>query len=127
MIPEVADLRAEAAELDALLRPLPDAGYDRVTAFKGYTIADVLRHLHQGDHMGLMSVESPQRFREWYAGRTERRARGVSTRDDARLEFGHLTGNALREAWIGTLETLSRRLACVLPRSDTGWPPGTNC
>lgn len=111
MIPQIDDVRAEAAELAAVLRPLADADYERVTAFKGYTINDVLRHLHQGDHMGLLSATDAGAFRSWYAGRQERRTKGVSARDDARLQYGHLAGRTLLDQWQQQLEQLCASLA----------------
>ena len=40
-------LRAQLAELDALLDPLDDAGWARPSACEGWTIADVVLHLAQ--------------------------------------------------------------------------------
>ena len=121
MIQQVADARAEGAELTAILQPLSDADYERVTAFKGYTINDVLRHLHQGDHMGVLSATDPEKFRDWYKGRTQRRASGVSSRDDARLEYGHLAGRALLEAWQARLDHLCTLLDAKGPDARLVW------
>lgn len=121
MLPQAADFLAEGEELSAFLAPLADADYDRVTAFKGYTINDVLRHLHQGDFMATLSVEDPEAFRQWYAGRQQRRASGVSTRDDGRLQFGHLAGRRLHETWIGALRTLAGRLGALEPEARLRW------
>ncbi len=111
MISQIDDVRAEAAELAVALRPLADREYEHVTGFKGYTINDVVRHLHQGDYMGFLSATNADSFRAWYAGRQERRARGVSARDDARLQFGHLAGSALLDQWQKGVERLCTLLA----------------
>lgn len=121
MIPQIDDVRAEAGELAAILRPLAEADYERVTAFKGYTINDVLRHLHQGDHMGVLSATDATAFGAWYASRQERRAKGVNARDDARLQYGHLGGRALLEAWQGQLERLMGLLAAKEPDARLVW------
>lgn len=121
MSAHIDDVRTEAAELAAILRRLPDADYERVTAFKGYTINDVLRHLHQGDHMGVLSATDAASFRAWYAGRQERRAQGVSARDDARLQFGHLAGQILLEQWREKLEHLCTLLAAKRPEERLVW------
>lgn len=119
--PHVTDLRAEAAELDGLLAPLADADFERVTAFKGYTIADVLRHLHQGDSMALLSIADPAAFDALLAERRKRRAGGVTARDDARLQFGHLGGHKLREAWATTLGELTQRLDGIPADTRLKW------
>lgn len=122
MQPHVADLRAEAAELAALLEPLAEGDWERVTAFKGYTIADVLRHLHQGDTMATLSITDPAAFQTSQAERRARREReGSTSRDEARRQFGHLTGRALLEAWRGTLATLCDRLDAIPPDTRLKW------
>lgn len=117
----VGDLRDEAAELAGLLAALAESDWERITAFKDYTIADVLRHLHQGDFMATLSVTDTEAFRAWYAGRRERRAGGMSSRDDARLQFGHLTGRALLDAWRTTLEALAHRLDALPADTRLVW------
>lgn len=121
MIPQIDDYRAEADELAAMLRTRPDADYERVTGFKGYTINDVLRHLHQGEHMGQLSTAGETEFRAWYDARQQRRASGVSTRDDARLQFGHLSGRALLDSWEPAVAALSARLGTLPPDSRLPW------
>jgi uncharacterized protein (TIGR03084 family) len=121
MLQQAIDLLAEADELSTLLRPLPDADYERVTAFKHYTINDVLRHLHQGDYMGELAIEGREAFETWYRGRQQRRAAGVSTRDDARLQFGHLAGRALHDAWRAKLDVLADKLGRMDQNARLPW------
>lgn len=121
MLQQVVDLRAEAGDLLRLLEPRPDSDYERVTQFKGYTINDVLRHLHQGDYMANLSVSDPEAFKAWYAKRSERRQKGVSTRDDARLQFGDLAGRKLLDAWTGTLQGLCNHLDVLDPEARLKW------
>ena len=62
MIPQVDDLRAEAAELHRLLAGLGDSDWPRATQFKAWTIDDIVRHLHMGDTMALASASDPADF-----------------------------------------------------------------
>ena len=121
MLSQVVDFQAEAAELGAILAPLADADWERTTLFKGYTINDVVRHLHQGDCMALASVASPAAFEAKRAERHVRRQGGVSARDDARLEFGHLAGARLLESWRSTLGELCERLGHLDPDARLKW------
>ena len=117
----VTDLRAEAGELADLLAPLADADYERVTAFKGYTINDVLRHLHQGDHMAAMSIADPEGFQRLLAERRLRRKQGVNSRDDARLQFGHVAGRRMLDVWQGRLAELCDRIEQLAPDARLKW------
>ena len=67
VLQQIIDLEAEGKALFGTLSARPDADFARVTAFKEWTIADVLRHLHIGDTMAELSVTYPdafQRFRD---------------------------------------------------------------
>ncbi len=118
---QIDDFRAEVAALSAILAPLDAAELDTVTQFKGYTIADLLRHLHQGDHMALASVKGPDTFTAQLAERRKRREGGISPRDDARLQFGHLAGEALHTAWRTTAERLCDSLQALDPEARLKW------
>lgn len=118
---QIDDFRAEVAELSAILGPLDAAGLDTVTQFKGYTVADLLRHLHQGDHMALASVKGPEAFAAQLAERRKRREGGISPRDDARLQFGHLAGEALHTVWRTTAERLCDSLQALDPEARLKW------
>ncbi|MEQ1783641.1 MAG: maleylpyruvate isomerase N-terminal domain-containing protein [Hyphomonadaceae bacterium] len=43
---QAADFLAETEALAGLLAKLPDAAFDEATQFKGWTLNDVIRHLH---------------------------------------------------------------------------------
>ncbi|MEZ5851738.1 MAG: TIGR03084 family metal-binding protein [Hyphomicrobiaceae bacterium] len=121
VLQQILDARAEADELDAMLRSVADADYARVTQFKGYTIDDVLRHLHQGDFMAMATLKTPEAFRAILAERQARRAEGVSPRDDARLQFGHLSGDELRRRWHAAFVELCEGLAACDPDARLAW------
>ena len=55
-------LGGQHAELDALLEPLDDAGWERPTRCEGWTVADVVLHLAQTDELALASAQG--RFSE---------------------------------------------------------------
>lgn len=121
MLKQIVDFQAEAAELGQILEPLSASDWHRVTQFKGYTINDVLRHLHQGDHMALAAAEGAEVFEALREVRRVRRQGGVSARDDARLEFGHLADRALLDAWRTTLAALCQKLAALPADARLKW------
>ncbi len=118
---QIEDFRTEVAELAATLARLDERDWDTVTQFKAYTINDLVRHLHQGDRMALTSVESPAAFDALQKERLTRRAGGLSMRDEARHQFGHLAGTGLLEVWKGAATRLADRLAALPPDARLKW------
>ena len=121
MLQQITDLEAEAAELDAMLGSRPDADFERTTAFKAWTINDVLRHLHAGDSMAALSVTDTAAFQDFLADVRAKRAGGLTPRDDARQRFGHLAGSALLAAWRDKLAALCALLAARDPDARLKW------
>ena len=62
VLQQIVDLRAEADEFDRLLAGLKDDDWRRATLFKGWTIDDIVQHLHMGDRMGLASATDDTAF-----------------------------------------------------------------
>ena len=56
MLQQIMDFEAEGRELHEVLAPLTAADWERVTAFKGWTINDVMLHLHFGDTLAAASA-----------------------------------------------------------------------
>ena len=78
MLPQAVDFRAEADELHALLATLGDADWDRPTLFKGWTVNDIVQHLHSGDLMAAASVAGADPFSQMRADMKARRDGGMS-------------------------------------------------
>ncbi|UPG67434.1 TIGR03084 family metal-binding protein [Gordonia hongkongensis] len=58
----VADLEAEAAQLDALVAGLDDAGWATPTPAPGWTIAHQIAHLAWTDEVAAIAATDPDRF-----------------------------------------------------------------
>jgi len=56
------DLRAESADLDALVAALPDSGWATPTPAPGWTVAHQIAHLNWTDHAALVALTDPDRF-----------------------------------------------------------------
>ena len=116
---QIDDFRIEVAELAKILAPLDEAAWETETQFKGYTINDLLRHLHQGDVMALTSAERPEEFQALLAERRKRP--GLTGRQRAREQFGHLAGARLLEAWTQTAARLADQLTTLGPDARLKW------
>jgi uncharacterized protein (TIGR03084 family) len=68
MLEICADLRAEHADLDALVASLGDRGWDTATPAEPWTIKDQVSHLTYFDERALLAATEPDRFRAWRDG-----------------------------------------------------------
>lgn len=118
---QIADLRAEADEFDRLLARLKDDDWRRVTLFKGWTIDDIVQHLHTGDQMGLASATGEAAFSALFGEIQARRATGLSRLEETRQRLAGLAGAALRERWRATLRELCDVLAAKPADARLKW------
>jgi uncharacterized protein (TIGR03084 family) len=58
----IIDLRAEGLELYEFLQQIEDPDWARATAFKNWTVNDVVAHLYFGDYLGIVSHQSSEEF-----------------------------------------------------------------
>jgi uncharacterized protein (TIGR03084 family) len=110
VLQQISDLDDEADELQALLATLGDADWRRPTLFKGWTIDDIVQHLHMGDAMGLASATDPAAFDALVADIRTRRE-GLSRLEETRQRLRGLSGTALLRRWRDVLAQLVRALA----------------
>ena len=64
MFEQVRDFQDECDALHALLEPLAERDFGRTTQFKGYTIGDVVGHLHHWNVAADLSLRDEAGFRE---------------------------------------------------------------
>jgi uncharacterized protein (TIGR03084 family) len=121
VLQQIVDLRAEADEFDRLLAGLKDDDWRRATLFKGWTIDDIVQHLHTGDRMGLASATDDAAFTALFGEIQARRATGLSRLEETRQRLAGLTGGALRERWRVTLRELCDALAAKPADARLKW------
>ena len=127
MLYEIECLNQEVAELASLLDSLAQHEWERVTAFKGWTVNDVVLHLYASDFMGLASTTSEESFRQLRGDTMRVRDAGATPIEESRLRFPHLFGRELYLLWHAQAEELSQRLATYDPLAKLPWagPPMT--
>ncbi len=121
MLKEAQDLREEGRELHRLLDALKDEDWGRETAFKRWSINDVIQHLHSSDLLAAASAESPEAFERHWGETRARRAEGLSRVEVTRARFGDLLGRRLLARWRETLESLCDRLEVRAPDERLKW------
>lgn len=121
LLKQAVDLRDEADELHRLLSPLQDADWSRATRFKGWTINDIVGHLHVGDLMGYASATDEAAFHALRADIQAKREAGLTRLQDQRQRLGNLEGSALLARWRETLDKLTDTLGARAPDDRLKW------
>lgn len=119
---QVNDLAEEGQELQCLLAELAPKDWERVTAFKDWTVWDVVAHLHFADELGLATLTDMARFDAAVADIVAAR---LSTRDFTRRWLGACDAVTLCERWCETLARLCDVLRTTPPDTKVRWfgPP----
>jgi uncharacterized protein (TIGR03084 family) len=115
---QVADLEAEGDDFHALLMTLAPEDWSRVTAFKRWTVYDVVAHLHFSDHMGMTTLNSSDDFK---ALMHDVQSSGLGLTAYTRHWLGDVSGPALRGRWRELFTQLCGRLAAADPDGRLTW------
>lgn len=119
-----ACFREESLALFGLIRDFPDRELDRPTLFKGWTITDIIRHLHMWNWAVVMSLDEPEAFSvavaQWKEFHKENDIRIVE-----REKFGHLEGRSMVREWRDYILGVADRFSREDPSRRVEWagPP----
>ena len=119
---ESGAFRAECDALHALLAPLTDADWQRPTQFKGWTINDVIAHLHAGNHSADLSLNDAAA----HARMKQEWKRTAEAQNLTNLQMTHrwldgLNGRALLAEWHAASHRLADDFAVADPRKRVPW------
>ena len=121
MPPAAVDFQAEAHELQTLLTSLDDTDWQRATLFKGWTVNDIVQHLHDSDLMAAASVAGPEPFTRLRAEIQALRDSGMSRLQATRHRLGDLTGRHLLERWYAQMNDLCDRISALPQDARLTW------
>ena len=117
---QAQDFQDESAALAALLAPLSDADFETPTLFKGWTINQILRHLHVWNVAAGKSLDGEEAFSAFLA-QLMSGEKGLSfTAMESRYLDG-LSGTAMLSAWRGGYVSLAERFAATDPKTRLKW------
>ncbi len=120
MMQQAADFLAESETLYALLADLADGTSGRATAFKGWTINDVLGHLHMWNWAADLSLTDGDAFLAFFRTVSNHvRAGSLSAFETQWLEG--LAGRALLEGWRGFYVPMAERFGAADPSARVAW------
>jgi uncharacterized protein (TIGR03084 family) len=118
---QAADFLAESASLVTILEPLRDDDFARETLFKGWTIGDVLGHLHMFNHAANLALQSSDEFKAFFAPIVARLKAGTTLIEIQQDWLGGLSGRALFEAWRSGCEQTGTDYSGVDPKVRVKW------
>ena len=119
MLQQAIDFRGESDALHALLAPLSDADFARPTRFKGWTIDDILGHLHFWNAAADRSLRDEAGFLELLGRAMKGLKTGLRAFEDG--ENGGLKGRALLAAWRDTYLATAEHFAATDPKRRLKW------
>lgn len=111
------DFLAECEALNDALDHVSD--WDAATQFKGWTVNDVMVHLHYWNVMADKSATAPDEFMAM-TGALMKNLGGGSLRSVENAEMT-LRGEALRDAWIANARDMAARWASFDPKMRVKW------
>jgi uncharacterized protein (TIGR03084 family) len=121
VFPQVTDFMGESEALHALLAPLSDRDFETKTQFKGYTIGDVVGHLHHWNVAADLSLRDAAGFRAFFGPIAAGLGQGRSLVEIANEWLGPLRGRALREEWRRFARELADHYGAADPKARVPW------
>ncbi|MEX2520090.1 MAG: TIGR03084 family metal-binding protein [Paracoccaceae bacterium] len=117
---QAQDFLDESRVLAALIAPLSDEAMRRRTAFKGWSIDEILRHLHVWNEAALWSLQDPPRFQAYFEMAKPHVAAGGMPGFEASF-LNDLSGASLKASWTEAAEQLAAAFAGQDPKLRVAW------
>jgi uncharacterized protein (TIGR03084 family) len=121
MFPQVSDFQTECDALAGLLEPLSERELGMRTQFRGWTIGDVVGHLHHWNVAADLSLRDEAGFRAFMKQVGEGLAGGRPLVEIAAEWLGGLRGRALFEEWRRFARELAGHFAEADPKARVPW------
>lgn len=115
---QAEDFRQETRALHGLIASLPAETYTEPTQFKGWTIVDVVRHLHFWNRMAHCQISDPGELVEHLR---QMQTRGITMRSYEAEQLGHLTPADLVAQWAASAEDTADLFAAADPKARLKW------
>jgi uncharacterized protein (TIGR03084 family) len=120
MMQQAIDFSDESEALYGLLEPLSDAEMARPTQFKGWTLNNMIGHLHVWNRAADLSLRNGDEFLAWMATVMKDLVRGgMRGFEDRWLDGRH--GQALLREWREFYQPMSERFASADPKLRVKW------
>lgn len=121
MMQQAKDFLDESEALYALVSPLSDAELATPTLFKGWTISDVIGHLHMWNWAADLSLKDGEGFKAFWARVAAHMAKGGTLTAFERQWAEGLQGRALVQAWREFYLPMAARFGEADPSARVLW------
>lgn len=115
------DFKDECNAIAAILAPLSDDDFERVTLFKGWTISDIVGHLHLWNIAADLTLTDPKRFVEFIGMAMTGLQKGQSHKQLQDEYFQGKTGRVLFDEWLAYYPDMAERFAAAAPDVRVKW------
>ena len=116
-MPQAQDFLDESKALHALLEPLDDAAFGQATAFKGWTLDDVLRHLHYWNWMAWLQLNDEPVL----IAQMDAIVRAGSMRPVEAAHVDDAGGQVLLALWMAQAEATAKAYKSADPKARLKW------
>lgn len=121
MFQQPLDFRDESEALYRVLADLGDADFRRTTQFKGWTIHDVVSHLHAWNWAADLSLNDPAGFQDFLAKTLGEMAKGRRIRAVEADWLDDKEGRARLEQWREFYLAMTERFLAADPKQRVAW------
>ncbi len=124
MLKEAKDFEEECDALAQLLGDQRDDAFSTVTQFKGWTVDDVIAHLHLWNVAAGLTLESREKFHAFFKSLLPALGEGGHIGAQRRWlveTHGGASGRALFDAWKAFYPELAQRYGAASPDARVAW------
>jgi uncharacterized protein (TIGR03084 family) len=121
MLQQAADLREECDALHEFVVTLDEESWERQTPFKGWTVWDVIAHLHYFDWAALQSLTSDEAFFEAAMALGKGIERGLDLPTFTREHLGSRRPDELVALWRKCFVEMCERMGASDPERRLKW------
>lgn len=118
---QAIDFCEESNALAEILMPLAEQDFVQRTAFKDWSVHDVVAHLHMWNHGAVLSLNDADEFGDFWQWVTVRMGAGTSFVDLTNEWLDGLKNRALFEAWRDYYPQVAEQFAVADPKARVSW------
>lgn len=115
------DFKKECDAIAAVLSPLSEHDFARPTLFKGWTISDIVGHLHLWNIAAHLTLSDPKEFAEFGAMAMAGLQMGQGHIELQNTYFDRKTGRALFDDWAAYYPAMAQRFETADPDHRVKW------
>ena len=121
MITAALDFKAESDAISQLIEPLIQKDFERKTQFKGWTINEILAHLHFFNVAADLSLCDEATFLELVSELANASSNGEALVPFTERKLNSVKGRVLRQLWQDYYPEMSKRFAAEDPKKRLKW------